>query len=63
MNKAFKKKLLYWIREASDQGNSGFLYDYEKSEEEQSEDWKWFENEALDDIERFMDNCGIPTDF
>ena len=59
MNKAFRNKLLYWIREASDQGNSGFMYDYEKSEEEQSEDWIWFENEAIDDIERFMDNFGI----
>ena len=63
MNRALKKKLLYWIREASDQGNSGFLYDYEKSEEEQSEDWTWFENKAIEDIENFMDSVGMPTDF
>ena len=61
MNKAFKEKLLYWIREASDQGNSGFLYDYSK--EEQSEDWTWFENKAIEDIENFLDSVGMPTDF
>ena len=61
MNKAFKEKLLYWIREASDQGNSGFLYDYNK--EEQSEDWIWFENKAIEDIENFLDSVGMPTDF
>ena len=55
MNKALKNKILYWLRGASDMGSRGFPY----SEEESCEDWKSFENIAMDDIECFLSNVGL----
>ena len=58
MNSKFKERLKYWLREASDQGCRGFVYDYDLPEEEQ-EDWMYFEKMALEDIDNFMSNFGI----
>jgi hypothetical protein len=58
MNSKFEERLRYWLREASDQGDCGFVYDYDLPEEEQ-EDWMYFEKMALEDIDNFMSNYGI----
>ena len=62
MNSKFEERLRYWLREASDQGNCGFVYDHDLSEEEQ-EDWMYFEKMAIEDIDNFLSNCGMPTDW
>jgi hypothetical protein len=58
MNSKFEERLKYWLREASDEGCCGFVYDHDLSEEEQ-EDWMYFEKMALEDIDNFMSNYGI----
>ena len=58
MNSKFEERLRYWLREASDQGVCGFVYDYDLPEEEQ-EDWMYFEKMAIEDIDNFMSNFGI----
>ena len=58
MNSKFKERITYWLREASDQGCRGFVYDHDLPEEEQ-EDWMYFEKMALEDIDNFMSNFGI----
>jgi len=58
MNSKFEERLRYWLREASDQGCRGFVYDHDLPEEEQ-EDWMYFEKMALEDIDNFMSNFGI----
>ena len=58
MNSKFEERLKYWLREASDQGCRGFVYDRDLPEEEQ-EDWMYFEKMALEDIDNFMSNYGI----
>ena len=35
MNSKFEERLRYWLREASDQGDRGFVYDYDLPEEKQ----------------------------
>ena len=51
MNEKLKDRILYWIREASEQGLCGFSYDRDLNE--QSEDWDYFEKMAMGDIEDF----------
>ena len=34
MNKKLRETILYWLRQASDEGRRGFFYDYEEPEEE-----------------------------
>ena len=51
MNEKLKDRILYWLREASDQGLSGFFYD--RDLDEQDEDWDYFEKMAMGDIEDF----------
>ena len=63
MNKAVKDRILYWLRQAADDGDSGFMYDYDLPEEEQSEDWMYLEKMAIEDIEDFLDSVGISLDF
>lgn len=62
MNSKFEERLRYWLREASDQGDCGFVYDHDLPEEEQ-EDYMEFEEEAIQDIDNFLSNCGMPTDW
>ena len=52
MNSKFEERLRYWLREASDQGDCGFVYDHDLPEEEQ-EDWMYCEDsgEPLKDAE------------
>ena len=58
MNSKFEERLRYWLREASDQGDRGFVYDHDLPKEEQ-EDWMYFEKMAIEDIDNFMSNYGI----
>ena len=58
MNSKFEERLRYWLREASDQGDCGFVYDYDLPEEEQ-EDWMYFEKMAIEDIDNFLSNYEI----
>lgn len=58
MNKALKDRLIYWLRQASDQGRDGFFYDYIDENEEQNEDWLYFEKMAIEDIDNFLSNFG-----
>ena len=37
MNLKFEERLRYWLREASDQGGCGFVYDHDLPEEEQED--------------------------
>lgn len=62
MNRKFETKLRYWLREASDMGCRGFVYDYNLPDEKQ-EDYLEFEEEAIQDIDNFLSNCGMPTDW
>jgi hypothetical protein len=61
MNSKFEEKLRYWLRQASDEACRGFCYD--KDEEEMDENWVNFEEEAIQDIDNFLSNCGMPTDW
>ena len=58
MNKALEDRLIYWLRQASDQGRDGFFYDYIDENEEQNEDWLYFEKMAIEDIDNFLSNFG-----
>lgn len=58
MNKALEDRLIYWLRQASDQGRDGFFYDYINENEEQNEDWLYFEKMAIEDIDNFLSNFG-----
>lgn len=58
MNKALEDRLIYWLRQASDQGRDGFFYDYIDETEEQNEDWLYFEKMAIEDIDNFLSNFG-----
>lgn len=62
MNSKFEERLKYWLREASDMGCRGFVYDCDLPDEEQ-EDYLEFEEEAIQDIDNFLSNCGMPTDW
>ena len=57
MNSRLKNRIIYWLREASDQGVCGFAYDDDLSENEQ-EDWMYFEKMAMEDIENFAFSLG-----
>lgn len=63
MNKKFEETLKYWLRSASDEGARGFSYDNSVSEESQDPDWMYFEAEAIQDIDNFLSNCGMATDW
>ena len=58
MNKALEDRLIYWLRQASDQGRDGFFYDYIDENEQQNEDWLYFEKMAIEDIDNFLSNFG-----
>ena len=62
MNSKFEATLRYWLREASDMGCRGFVYDCDLLDEEQ-EDYLEFEEEAIQDIDNFLLNCGMLTDW
>ena len=51
MNELIKNKIRQCLREASNQGCSGFIYDNDLTEEEQDEDWMYFENMCIGEIE------------
>ena len=52
MNKQLENRIRYWLKEASDMGLRGFVYDYNLSDKEQ-EDYLEFEEEAIQDIDNF----------
>ncbi len=51
MNEKILSKIRSLLREASYQGFSGFMYDNNKSENEQDVDWMYFENMCIGEIE------------
>ena len=59
MNHALDDTIRYWLRRASEEGNRGFFYDYDLSRENQDADWLYFEEKAMEDIDRFLSNTGI----
>lgn len=52
MNQQLENRIRYWLKEASDMGFRGFVYDYNLSDKEQ-EDYLEFEEEAIQDIDNF----------
>ena len=54
MKTELEKIIRYELREASNQGLSGFVYD--RDLEEQDEDWMYFENMAIDEINRVLES-------
>lgn len=54
MKTELEKIIRYELREASNQGLSGFVYD--RDLEEQDEDWMYFENMAIDEINRVLED-------
>ena len=62
MNKKLEQLILYWLRQASDEGRRGFFYDYDELEENQDLAWMSFEKHALGDIDRFLSRIGYVAD-
>lgn len=56
MNKQLKQLLKKCLREASNMGERGFAFDYDEGE--QNEEWEYFENSTLEDIDNFLSNFG-----
>lgn len=48
MHKDLEQFIRYKLREASNQGLAGFIYDSDL--EEQDEDWQYFEDMAIEEI-------------
>ena len=48
MHEELEKLIRYELREASNQGLAGFIYDSDL--EEQDEDWQYFEDMAIEEI-------------
>ena len=48
MHRELEKLIRYELREASNQGLAGFIYD--RDLEEQDEDWQYFEDMAIEEI-------------
>ena len=57
MNKKLEELIRVSLRQASSFGERGLGYDFD--EEEISEDWEYFENSAIEDIDNFMSNIGL----
>lgn len=51
MNKILINRIRKCLREASQEGINGFAYDNDKSPEEQDEDWMYFENMCISELE------------
>lgn len=51
MNKILINRIRKCLREASQEGINGFVYDNDKSPEEQDEDWMYFENMCISELE------------
>ena len=62
MNKKLKETILYWLRQASDEGRNGFFYDYEEPDDNQNPDWVDFEEMAIEDIDKFLSRIGYVAD-
>lgn len=57
MNNQLENRIRYWLKEATDMGCRGFVYDCDLSDKEQ-EDYLEFEEEAIQDIDNFLSNFG-----
>lgn len=57
MNKQLENRIRYWLKEATDMGCRGFVYDRDLSDKEQ-EDYLEFEEEAIQDLDNFLSNIG-----
>lgn len=51
MNQILQNKIRKQLREASNYGARGFYFDYSHVEEEQDEDWMYFEDMCIGEIE------------
>lgn len=51
MHERLVNRIRKCLREASQEGSNGFIYDNDKSPEEQDEDWKYFEDMCIGEIE------------
>lgn len=51
MNEVLVNRIRKCLREASQEGINGFVYDNDKSPEEQDEDWMYFENMCISELE------------
>lgn len=51
MNEILVNRIRKCLREASQEGINGFVYDNDKSPEEQDEDWMYFENMCISELE------------